>query len=236
MAGVVVGGTAASSWRKSEPTATLIERAVVPRSADVGGVLKPVPVRGISGEPSIDSPVAAADSSASALPVVAALEEVEVLRQQVAALESKLKAEQVTRELEAGKPIPKPKVVPDRHQPDSLRRAFLASLKEAGFSGDVTAIDCSEFPCIVFGYGFGDRGDAEKLKATASFAGYRDDSIHSFGWSLSARDPTQRFAGMAVMSKEDEEQAKRDGYSLSQRLRVRMEALAAANRSPDPKP
>ncbi len=99
-----------------------------------------------------------------------------------------------------GKPIPKPASLPDRFEPDRMRRVFDQALKEAGFqSAQVSEVDCTEYPCILYGSGFGDRNDMEKLKGAAAFKEYDDDSTSVHGWGVGKKDAGVRnYFGVAL--------------------------------------
>jgi hypothetical protein len=51
-----------------------------------------------------------------------------------------------------------------------------AGLKELGWRSEVTSIDCTEYPCIVYGEGSLRKSEWEKLAATGAFAEYKGDS------------------------------------------------------------
>lgn len=136
-----------------------------------------------------------------ASPDLAATAETEALRARVAQLEAYLESELKVRRQTEGEPIPVPAGVPDRLRDEKqLVSTFNAAFREAGFPGQVSNIDCSEHPCIVFGTGFGQRGDMEKLTNTKAFEAYAKDSMSTFGFDRGQdHQPAHRFFGVAVM-------------------------------------
>ncbi len=70
------------------------------------------------------------------------------LRAEVARLTKELAVEKQRRESAEGKPIPFPADVPERHTEKGLMTSVRAALAELKLGGDVTAIDCTEYPCL----------------------------------------------------------------------------------------
>ena len=154
-------------------------------------------------------------------------QEVVTLRAKVQELEAALKIEAELRKGIEGEKVPVPAGLPARLRDEKLLvSSFNTALKEAGFPGQVSNVDCSEHPCIVFGNGFGDRGDLEKLLPTSGFAPYAKDSMSTFGFMRGAgyppaaeTDPGTRFFGVAVMppgAEPSEELRKRIAFRVHQ--------------------
>lgn len=148
--------------------------------------------------------------------------EVVTLRAKVAELQTALEIEQKLRKGTEGEKVLVPAGLPPRLRDEKLLVAsFNAALKEAGFPGQVSSVDCSEHPCIVFGNGFGERGDMEKLLPTSGFSQYAKDSMSTFGFQRGSdtQDPASRFFGVAVLPPGDdasEELRKRIAYRVHQ--------------------
>jgi hypothetical protein len=147
-------------------------------------------------------------------------QEVVALRARVNELESALKTELELRKGTEGERVPVPAGLPARLRDEKLLvSSFNAAMKEAGFThGEVTNVDCSEHPCIVFGTGFGARGDLEKLLPTNGFAPYAKDGMSTFGFQRGA-DPSTRFFGVAVLpqgAESSDELGKRIGFRVRQ--------------------
>lgn len=96
------------------------------------------------------------------------------LRDEVAKLREELKAERARREGVEGTPIPFPAVTAERHTEQGLMTAVRAALAELKRAGDVTAVDCSENPCLASVRVAGPV-DVPKLEATAALKAYADD-------------------------------------------------------------
>lgn len=154
-----------------------------------------------SSPPPLPAVAPAALPSIAGPPHLAVNEEVVALRARVAELEANLEVERVLRKGTEGEKVPVPPGLPARLRDEKLLvSSFNAALKEAGFPGQVSNVDCSEHPCIVFGTGFGDRGDLEKLLPTSGFSPYAKDSTSTFGFMRGPdSDPANRFFGVAMM-------------------------------------
>lgn len=177
------------------------------------------------------TPTAAPPASAPP-PARAPEEEVLALRAKVAQLEATLETELKLRRGTEGDKVPVPAGLAPRLRDEAqLVSSFNAALKEAGFPGQVSNVDCSEHPCIVYGNGFGDRGDLEKLLPTAAFGAYAKDSMSTFGFSRGPdADPSTRFFGVAVMPSGSE--ASED---LRKRIAFRVRQMEEASRPPPKK-
>jgi hypothetical protein len=146
-------------------------------------------------------------------PVVAALDE------RVRDLERQLAIERAIRKGTEGERIePPPNLAPRFRDEQLLLTTFNQALKAAGFPGQVSNIDCTEHPCIVFGTGFGDRGDLEKLKG--QLGPYEEDSFSTYGFGTGDGKKEHRFFGVAVMPSSkgppDEAVQKRVGFRVNQ--------------------
>lgn len=156
--------------------------------------------------------------------------ELDALRAQVAALQNQLETELKVRRLAEGAPIPQPTGVADRFTNEKhLVATFNQALKEAGFDkAQVSNVDCSEYPCIVFGNGFGERDDMPKLMKSQSMAEYRDDHTSTWGFSRSG-DPASRFFAVAITPKGTE----RD-EAMDKRINFRVQQMEEVSRPPAP--
>jgi hypothetical protein len=130
--------------------------------------------------------------------------EVVTLRARVAELETLVLSLRKENQTVGGTVSPWPADLPPRlRDTNRLRQTFNAAFREAGFvKGDVTSVDCSEFPCIVFGKGFGQRGDYEKIQPTPSFAAYAKDSQWVWGWNKSKDEGPDGYAFAVVLMPE----------------------------------
>lgn len=220
---------AASSWLASRP----VEReAPVPSSAgeplrsrlreELREAPPPVeePDRTVARPP--PPPPITSDTTRDAL-----VAEVEKLRAEVARQRSTAAAEEESyREQVEGRPVPRPQDLPERFAQDELRTRVTDALREAGFEGaEITSIDCTEHPCLVYGEGTGDREEFDRLVKAPSFAPYGEDSRQAFGWRSRDGDGgpgVQRF-GLALFGKAD---AEAGGAELRKRIQHRSRQLA----------
>jgi hypothetical protein len=86
-----------------------------------------------------------------------------------------------------GKPRAFPKDLAPRFTQDALLKSFTDALKQAGVDGNVSHIDCDEFPCIVYGdvkAGTDIQASnlADKLKDAPALAQYKDDEDNNSWW------------------------------------------------------
>jgi hypothetical protein len=115
-----------------------------------------------------------------------------------------------------GTEIEPPAELPPRFTEQALLAAFNNAMKQAGITGDVTHIDCAEYPCIVYGdvavtADLDAMKIAERLEGTAAFAPYKDDANNASWWRARSKDKETgeekdetRF-GIALYPKDDEE-------------------------------
>lgn len=156
--------------------------------------------------------------------------EVAQLQGRIAQLEAALENELKVRRASEGAAIDVPPGLDPRFRDEKqLVSTFNAALKEAGFPGQVSSVDCSEHPCIVFGTGFGERNDMEKLTATSAFAPYAKDGLATYGFMRGKDDAASRFFGVAVMPNESGEPP---SESLSKRISFRVRQMEEVSRPP----
>jgi hypothetical protein len=123
---------------------------------------------------------------------------VPALSEKVKELERRLAIERAIRKGTEGERIEPPSNLPKRLRDENeLLSAFSDALKAAGFPGQVTNIDCTEHPCIVFGTGFGDRDDMNELNG--KLGPYNDDAFLTYGFVAADGRKEHRFFGVAVM-------------------------------------
>ncbi|MEZ4464033.1 MAG: hypothetical protein R3F43_05785 [bacterium] len=108
--------------------------------------------------PPVDEAVGGADGPGSEAEVKALRAELEATRIRARALQREvesvraLAAEEQARRIEVeGEPPAWPAEMPPAYSADALRQNFTAALREAGYDGEVTEVDCTEYPCIVYG-------------------------------------------------------------------------------------
>ncbi len=167
------------------------------------------------------APAAAPPSDAPATATLAA---------RIQDLEHQLAIERAIRKGSEGERIEPPPGMPARLRDEKLLlETFNAAIKAGGFPGQVSNIDCSEHPCIVYGTGFGDRGDLEKLQEKGLLGPYSKDSFSTYGYGSDDGTEQHRFFGVAVMPSGE----KRDDEAR-RRLSFRVEQMHEASKPPVP--
>jgi ferric-dicitrate binding protein FerR (iron transport regulator) len=73
------------------------------------------------------------------------------LEAEVRELRSSLDVEQQLRAQNEGEKVPFPEGLGDEYREAALKKGFEAAIAASGLQGEVKAIDCNEYPCIVFG-------------------------------------------------------------------------------------
>jgi hypothetical protein len=115
-------------------------------------------------------------------------------------------------------PLPRPANLAPRFQEKALTQAAMELVREINPTAEVTAVDCTEYPCIVYGSGF-TIDQAKSIRSAAAFEPYRDDhgnigvSNNTFSfWMVPKDDPNPLDA-------------------IDQRTSIRTTAMSAGTRS-----
>ena len=126
--------------------------------------------------------------------------------------------------------LPHPPATPDglanRFRVGQVFDALSAGLEEISASGKIESMDCSEFPCLFLGTGFGTKAEAGFLRGSDALREYRGDTTAVFGWTEPDADGgvVQRFA-IAVYP-----QPRAPDDETFQRLGARVKAVRDASR------
>ncbi|MFL5322077.1 MAG: hypothetical protein ACJ790_20615 [Myxococcaceae bacterium] len=161
----------------------------------------PLPVRIAS----IDSGSTAAEKCTSAEQAVQQLQtQVVELNSKLMTVQAKLEATEKDRAEREGAAIPKPPNLAPRFEQEPMRIAVEKALKEAGFKdATVTSVDCTEYPCVVYGTGMGSREDMQKLDKVPAMDPYDNDNRSGWGWSTRGADGGYlRSFGIAYLPKD----------------------------------
>lgn len=186
-------------------------------------------VRMIETRVAIDSGTTAAEKCSSAERNVAELSnQLAVMDQRLAQVTAQLENVERQRAQLEGKAATKPANLLPRYEQEPLQRAFDAALKELGMNATVTSMDCTEYPCIVYGQGMGGRADFEKLDQSKAMSDYASSNSMKWMWTGPGADgrPT-RFFGVSILPK--------DGpYSWDddKRINFRVDEMKKATESP----
>jgi hypothetical protein len=138
-----------------------------------------------------------------------------------------------------GKPVEAPVDVPERFSRAALSHAVGTAIEQAGVPGDVEGVDCSEFPCIVFGRLAGDEEDVEEIERSAALDPYEGDVLTLLLWATtvdeSARThPTAKETGLFALAYHDADDRAELGADLDRRIRARVLEVWNAERSGPP--
>jgi hypothetical protein len=117
-----------------------------------------------------------------------------VLREQLRTAVETLTAERQEQETRAGEQVPWPGQLSPAYREDGLRTNFMEAIRASGLAGEVKSIDCTEFPCVVYGEAAtpGDRDAAEaamKRFEEQLHAAYpeKDHQVHESVWGRSGK-------------------------------------------------
>lgn len=161
----------------------------------------------------------------------ALLTEVETLRAQVATLRNRLREHQQAQAQQEGEPRAFPNDLPQAYREEGLRQAFEDAMREVGLPGEIRSMDCTEFPCMVYGEtrtdGDKDLADKEFRKLEEALEKRYPGATHnstSSVWSSGQKDPdgvqrTRSNFGVSVYPKDTVPEAERD--ALRKRMRWR---------------
>ncbi len=201
---------AAAASPTPAPAPTIVVATPAPKAAAID---RPAPLP--ASAPVVNAPSSSPTPSAPTEPEPAAV----ALQEKVQDLERQLSIERAIRKGTEGERIEPPANLAPRFRDETqLLTTFNQALKQAGFPGQVSNIDCTEHPCIVFGTGFGERGDLEKLKG--QLGAYENDSFSTYGFGTGDGKKEHRFFGVAVMPESkgppDEATQKRVSYRVNQ--------------------
>jgi hypothetical protein len=147
--------------------------------------------------------------------------------EQLASLQGAVRADEEERLGERGTVIPTSSRTPGlRFQQPALTAAMTAAFPDAHVPGRLDGIDCSEFPCILFGRIAGTEDEMEKLEHARSLAPYDDDISSILLWTVSddeARDKDahaeEELYAIAFYTRDDQQAL---GDNLDRRIRARV--------------
>lgn len=148
----------------------------------------------------------------------ALLEASETLQTRVEELEGRLSIEEEMRQEREGLPVESPDDLEELYKKDALLGAFQSAIAEGDLPAQVTAVDCTEYPCIVFGEAVGEKGRAwaekvrfmDQLMKHPALSPYADDASQRISvWRQQEDDengePTSSTAfGVSLYPKSDE--------------------------------
>jgi hypothetical protein len=102
--------------------------------------------------------------------------------QSLAAAQSELRAREEKSLAREGQPVATPEKSEPRFEPERLRAAFADALTQTRVPGRVDGLDCSEWPCIIYGRIRGTEDEMEKLEGAKALAAYERDILTVLLW------------------------------------------------------
>lgn len=106
-----------------------------------------------------------------------------VSRDEATALRAELRRREKQRVAREGTPLqPGTRPREPRHQPEAQRAAVIEAFQQAKVPGRVDGLDCSEWPCIVYGRIRGTEDEMEKLEGARALAAYENDVLNVVLW------------------------------------------------------
>ncbi|MFH1810271.1 MAG: FecR domain-containing protein [Pseudomonadota bacterium] len=171
------------------------------------------------------------------------LEELAAVRGELAQVRQELVAEREMRLSVEGEARPFPDDLNPRYLEPELKRAFHEALARSGIQGEIQAIDCGEYPCVVYGEVHAGPEDGAFDRSLHSFTGalkqnYPEGSNALRVWAAQqkrdghdgAQDSTRNLFGIAVMPVDgkgpdapDQELARRLMYRNNQYLEASLD-------------
>ena len=80
-------------------------------------------------------------------------------------------------------PLTPPDALPERFSQSALVAAATSALRESGSKAELSTVDCTEYPCIVYFRGLSTQADVDALKRTAAYQPYASDHSYTLGRS-----------------------------------------------------
>ena len=137
-----------------------------------------------------------------------------------------MKAERVE---DRGEALPFPEDLPPRFSEAALLKSFQQAFADGAVKGEVSSIDCTEYPCIVYGKVQGDTRDLMKeLQKSPSFKDYAEDRQAVSGWTRGDDAPEEFAVVLTPKAQDGDDDAERS--QASRRVRWRIEQGRAGSR------
>ncbi|MBI5548505.1 MAG: hypothetical protein HY901_31875 [Deltaproteobacteria bacterium] len=207
--GAAVPIAAGQKWQRGDARATPVQK---PRPAQVAN-------RELALE-STPSPAAQPAHAERAAPrPLPEFEEFDALQKRVHDLEQQLEVERKLRVTAEGTPTERPENLPARFAEERLRGAIAEGFKALGWKNQITSVDCTEYPCIVYGEGSLRRKEWEQLTSTGPLQEYKGDAHWAWGWN----DGGEKKFGIVLQPK-----ASGAGTEAQKRLNYRVQLMKEA--------
>ncbi|MFN3198240.1 MAG: hypothetical protein ACE366_07450 [Bradymonadia bacterium] len=124
--------------------------------------------------------------------------EVAQLKRQIELLQQALDEEHAQQAVREGEALPFPDDLPEAYTEAGLRQAFTDMLAAQGIHGEISEIDCSEFPCIV-------HGEAEDRSADRNTINQKFDALNDMIDERYPKDEASHSASIWGSTTKDEQ-------------------------------
>ncbi len=118
-----------------------------------------------------------------------------------------------------------------RFREKALLEAFRRAASDEAHDIEIASVDCTEYPCIIYGHGRDEEGVLDAFLAAAGFEAYQDGAATmTFSWGdahLPEIDEPRRYFGAVFFPQRDAEQR---GEQIRGRLRFRSQQMWEAVR------
>jgi len=220
----------------SDQLPTIAASPVVAGAEAPPGTIGGAPLRIIRRERPAPAPGTAVETKTALSPSVEEapeackrwVEESVGLRTAVADLQARLDQNEQQRLAQQGESIEAPEDLDDAYRQSELLEHFGRALEETGIAAEVNTIDCSEYPCVVYGL-IKDHEALDKLLGAPAMGAYRDASRDVSVWRSRFRDDGEEkeetHFGVALYPKDDEARGSEIGKRLRSRKRQMWEAI-----------
>ena len=217
----------------SEPTVELVDETMIPK-------ISPAPAEPIPPKCE-ECPPPPAVQPTTCLPSPESAQELERLRARLVELEASIHAYESDPQMASIKsmidekrevqravaPVPPPADLDPKFSEGPLMSAVSHGLRELGFDdAQVMGVDCTEYPCIVYGEGLAGSDELKRLKESSAFADYAKSSSYSFSDSRTNNGVRVEHFGLAVYPNSESKERRK---LLSRRLQHRVDDMKKAN-------
>lgn len=98
-----------------------------------------------------------------------------------------------------------PPGTPMRFRDDQVFDALNRVLPTINANAKITTVDCDEYPCLVYGTGFGTAKEASALRTSDEMRDYATDRTQVFGWGGDGGDGSQSEFAIAIYPQPESE-------------------------------
>lgn len=172
-----------------------------------------------------------ADGSSEQDPCEPCRRDLERLEARNVALSRQLRLAEESRALAEGIPLAPPADLEDRFKEAAVVQAFRYAARDAEFDVEIASVDCTEYPCIIYGHTVDDEGTLEAFLDAATNDLYKEGAtrVH-YSWGRTRIPDSaelRRYFGVVLYPESD---ALRRGEQIQRQLRFRSQQMWEAVR------